>query len=100
MGARLVNDSVAGSQSSGVSTASAIELPYVVPPDTSTLRSGNSVRFRCRRRYFMAPTRRHTGLGLFKSITSAVAIAVGFTPPALNIFPGRYMTEDPYCLRA
>ena len=91
-------DSVAGFHSSAVSTgmpALALLNPGPrVPPTASTFPSGSMTAFSDRRAALIDPTARHVGLGVFRSITSAVLVG-GSPPPTIRILPGSYITALP-----
>src|SRR5438552_15651830 len=74
-----------------------------VPPVTSTFPSGSKVALCSLRPPAMDAVYCQTGVGLFRSIISAVAVgssvqvAYGLQvlPPMISTFPSSYMTDDP-----
>ncbi len=101
--ASVVHCSVAGDHSSAESAALEKLVPerFVSPPVASTLPSGSVVRLRNDRPCVIESTWRHAGDPDVMSRTYAVfSEGIAGAPPsdafpALRIFPGRYIVEEP-----
>src|SRR6266404_2098419 len=92
-----VHVSVAGSHNSADNSAwvSSLNPGPLVPPVIRTLPSGRTVPFKWRRGWNIDWVNRHAGDGSFRSTTSAVLVGGVMSPPAIKIFPGRYITAVP-----